>query len=77
MPSISTGSWRLVQDPITGEVVWKRRKHQNPLNVHALRRAIRRMRSFRKIAHRVEMSFPMRHAPRSRHFPFTRSRRRK
>jgi hypothetical protein len=39
-----------------------RRRRMNPLNLKALRRSVARLRSFRKIANRVEMSFPMRKA---------------
>lgn len=51
----------LILDALTGEVVGRRRsKRINPMNVKAMRRAIRRVKGGRKIAQEIERMLPKR-----------------
>ena len=66
---------RITIDRRTGQQVVKRVRRMNPTNVRALRRAVRRARSFQRVARKVERLFPrqrsrflMRAGPRRRRF---------
>lgn len=53
----------LILDALTGEVVGRHRSRRiNPMNVRAMRRAIRRIKGGRKIAQEIERMLPKRRA---------------
>jgi len=56
------GGTTIVPVPIPYRTGGRRYRRQNPCNVKALRRAIRRVKAFRKISHSIEMMLPKRKA---------------
>lgn len=66
----------LIIDSMTGQVVGRRRSRRiNPLNAKAARRAIRRIKSVRKICLDIERSLPRQRQSRACPPPFTRKKR--
>lgn len=64
-PSASSAGTRGYHPAKDGSGRMVRNRRMNPCNATALRRAARRIKSFRKLAHKVEMSLP-KHTVRTR-----------